>query len=175
MIKNLWKDSVWSKVISAIIITIGAFLISLIYSLVTDLSVKESFLYIWNIKTLLGPSILIVILLFLFSSIIRNLGRQQTTKSERNEDIFHKKYNKIIDSENKVTYRFNAYINSYNKFPFISELRVYCNNHQPESLMDKYQGCNRNGCIHYNKGYNESAIVKEIETYLLNEWEKINR
>ena len=173
MIQNLWKDPVWSKVISAIIISAGAFLISFIYGQITDLTIKESFVDLWNYKILLGPTIIILILMFLIVSIIKLIRRKKPYQSSKLEDIFHKKYNKYIDSENKITYRFNAYVSSYNKFPFVSELRVYCNNHEPESLMKPNSGCNRHNCIHFNKGYNETGLKQEIETYLLNEWEKM--
>ncbi|QOG04820.1 hypothetical protein [Flavobacterium sp. MDT1-60] len=173
MIQNSWKDPVWSKVISAIIISVGAFFISFTYSQLTDLTIKESFLVLWNYKILLGPTIIILILLYLIVSIIKSIRRRKPNNSNKLENIFHKKYSKYVDSENKVTYRFNAYISSYNKFPFISELRVYCNNHNPEALMKPYSGCNRQGCIHLNKGYNETELKQEIETYLLNEWEKM--
>ncbi|URM36380.1 hypothetical protein [Flavobacterium anhuiense] len=175
MLKNSWKDPVWSKVISVIIISVGAFLISLIYSQITNLSITESFLFLWNYKISLGSTLLILIVILLIISIIKSTRRTKPDKSQKLEDIFHKKYNKYIDSENKVTYRFNAYISSYNKFPFISELRVYCTNHIPEALMKPNYGCNRQGCIHLNKGYNESQLKQEIETYLLNEWEHMKK
>jgi len=172
--KNLWKDPVWSKVISAIIIAVGAFLISLVYSLITELSVKDSILHLWKYEILLGPTILIIIIIYFLISVIKSIIKCKSSKTEKLEDKFHKEFNKIVSIENKTTYRFNAFISSLNDLPFISEFRVYCNNHETEVLMSPSQGCNRQGCFHYNVGYNKFTVKQEIETYLLIEWEKIN-
>lgn len=174
MIKNLWKDPVWSKVIAAIIISIGAFLISLTYSLITKLSVKESFIYLWKYQIPLGPTILVLFILYVLISITIYIKKRRSSNEEKLEDLFHKQFNKVIDNENKITYRFNAYIHSLNKFPFISDLRIYCNNHNSETLMNPHKGCNQIGCIHYNMGYNNREIKQNLETYLLGEWEKMN-
>jgi len=173
MFDNMWKDPVWSKVISAIIITVGGFIISLIYSLITDLTIKESILYIWNLKVTLGLTLIIIFLFILLISIIKTARSRKPTKIESLETQFHNKYNKIIDDKNNLTYRFNTYVSSIDKFPFISELRVYCNNHDTEVLITEYQGCNRPGCNRFGKGYSKSLLKQEIETYLLGEWEKM--
>ncbi len=173
MLKKMWKDPVWSKVISALIITVGGFIISLLYSLITDRTVKESILYLWNIKVALGPLIIISFLLAILTSIIKKVRTKGRTEIQSLESIFHEKYTKIVDNENNLTYRFSAYVGASNKFPYISELRVYCNNHDMEVLLTQYQGCNRPGCKHFGKGYNESILKQNIETYLLGVWEKM--
>lgn len=173
--KNLWKDAVWSKVISAIIIAVGAFLISFAYSLVTDLSVEESIIYLWKYEILLGPTLLIIIIVYFLISIVKSIikSKSKPKNIEELEDKFHEKFNKIVSEEDKITYRFNAFVSMYSGLPYISHLKVYCNNHETEVLMSKSRGCNRQGCFNYNISYSESLIKDEIETHLLGEWEKI--
>ncbi|GEM_PF-910009 len=171
MFKRIWKDPVWSGVISAAIITTFGFMVMFIYSLVTDKPVKDSILYLWNLKINLGSTLVVVFSLAIVVRIIVNLLKSKPSKKQRLEKIFHNKFNKIVDEENKITYRFNAYIDEFTNYPFISDLRIYCNEHESESLISHIDGCRRPGCNKLRKGYDERFIKPEIETSLLKIWE----
>lgn len=173
MFKKLWKDPVGSNVIAGIILGIGAFLVAFIYGILTDKPIKDSVLYLWHLDITLGPTLVVVFLLLIVVNIFINLFKYRPTKMERLKELFHNKFNKRIDEENKITYRFNTYIDEYTNYPFISDLRIYCNNHELESLIRKDSGCSRIGCHHSRKGYDDSLIIQELETFLLNEWEKM--
>ena len=175
MIKNLWKDPVWSKVISAIIIGVGFFVISFVYSLITELSVEDSILKLWKYEIFLGPTLLIISIIYILISVIKSITKRKPSKTEKLENIFHEKFNKIVNNEDKTTYRFTASISGLTNYPYISNLKVYCNYHETEVLMTPYQGCNRQGCLHYNVRFNKYALKQEIETHLLNEWEEMKK
>lgn len=176
MLKKNWNDPVWSKVISAVIIAIGGFLISLIYSAVTELTLKQSIKYLWHYKIELGPTISIVFLALFILAIIQKFAKKSPSKREKLETKFHQKFKKIDDFSQPITYRFNAYISSLNNFPFISELRVYCTAHNGrENLMTTYGGCPDRNCRNHGKTYSESLLKTQIETDLLQEWENMNQ
>ena len=176
MFKKIWSDAVWSKVISAVIIAIGGFIISLIYSLTTKLTLEQSIKYFWHYKVELGPIISIFFIIILITSIIQKILKKSPSKREKLESKFHQKFRKFDDSSVPVRYRFNAYISSYTNFPFISELRVYCNAHNGrESLMSQYNGCPDRKCVNHGKAYSEIDLKTQIETDLLREWENMNQ
>jgi len=66
MLKKIWNDPVWSKVISAIFISVGAIMYSFLMSKI------DNNLSFWDtlLKTLISPYFLGFIILFLFSYII---------------------------------------------------------------------------------------------------------
>lgn len=167
---TLW-ESVIATVIASVVLSIGGFLLSFIYSLFTKLTIEQAIYTLWSYQIQLGYLVAFLIVFLPLTIVL--IARKDSSKLEKLESTFHAKYTKIIDRENNVTYRFNAYISEYNKFPFISDLRVYCNNHENESLIDKFKGCNRIDCHVFKGGYNEEGLKKELETYLLGEWEKM--
>ncbi len=175
MFKKIWSDPVWSKVISAIIIAIGGFIISVIYSVITELTLEQSIKYLWNYKIELGPTISIVFMVLFIFAIIQKFVKKNPSKREKLETKFHEKFRKFEDSLEPITYRFNAYISNYTNFPFISELRVYCTAHDGrERLMNTYDGCPDRNCINHKKTYSERLLINDIETNLLKIWENMN-
>lgn len=176
MFKKIWSDPVWSKVISVVITAIGGFIISIIYSLTTELTLEQSIKYLWHYKVELGPIISIFFIVILITSIIQKILKKSPSKREKLESEFHRKFRKIDDSGVPVRYRFNAYISSYTKFPFISDLRVYCSAHDGrESLMSQYNGCPDRECVNHGRKYSEIDLKNQIETNLLKEWENMNQ
>jgi hypothetical protein len=175
MFKKIWSDPVWSKVISAIIIAGGSFLISIIYSLNTELNLKQSSAFLWNHQIKLGPTIVVIICGLLILALIQSITQKSPSKREKLESKFHQKFRKIEDSVDPITYRFNAYISSYTNFPFISELRVYCTAHNDgEKLMSSHSGCPNPNCSKYRISFDQNYLKTHIETSLLKEWEIMN-
>ena len=175
MFKKIWSDPVWSKVISAIIIAVGSFLISIIYSVSTKLTLKQSFTFLWDYQIKLGPTIIVIIFGLLILALIQNITQKGPSKIEKLESKFHQKFRKIDDSADSITYRFNAYISSYTNFPFISELRVYCTAHNDgEKLMSFYSGCPDPNCSKHRISFDQKFLKTQIETNLLREWENMN-
>ena len=175
MFKKIWSDPVWSKVISAIIIAVGSFLISIIYSVSTELTLKQSSTFLWNYQIKLGPTIIVIILGLLILALIQNITQKSPSKIEKLKSKFHQKFRKIDDSADPITYRFNAYISSYTNFPFISELRVYCTAHNDgEKLMSSHSGCPIPNCSKHRMSFDQNSLKTQIETSLLKEWEIMN-
>lgn len=171
MLKKIWKDPVVASVIGTLISSFILLVIAVIYSLITDKSIKDSTLFLWNLDIKLGWTILVLFFLILLVAFLKKIRTNSDNRNDKLEDLFHKKFNKITDENNKVTYRFNAYIDDLDNYPFISDLRIYCENHGNSSLMSQTTGCNKQGCNHFNKGYNHNQIKKEIESSLLEKWD----
>jgi hypothetical protein len=176
MLKKVWSDPVWSKVISAVILAVGGFIITVIYSATTKLPLEQSIKYLWQYKIELGTTIVGIILILLVLAIIQKIAEKSPTKSEKMASKFHQKYKKFDEPTLPITYRFNAYISTLTNFPFISELRVYCTNHNGrESLMTSYNGCPDQNCTNHRQTFSESLLKSQIETDLLKEWENMNK
>ena len=174
MMKKVWTDPVWSKVIASTIITVGFFILSIIYSLLTDKTVEESLNYFWSYHVPLGPTILGVIVILLLIATVQRLIKKQPSRIERLEKRFQQENTEMVDGSVGVTCRYNAYISSYTNYPFISDLRLYCtgNNH-PQQLMTQHSGCPIPSCRNNGQGYNEHNLKTTIETYLLQVWDRM--
>lgn len=173
MFKKIWKDPVGSDLISTVIGVTGAFIITFMYSLFTDMNVKDLILKLWNLDIKLGIALVTFSLLLIAFSVIKNVLKPKLSKIERLEILFSEKYNKILYTDLNITCRFTAFIDEYNNYPAIHDLRVYCNKHDPECLLTEYRGCRYQGCNNMPTGYSENAITQQIEAYLLKEWEKM--
>lgn len=169
MLKKIWKDPVGASVISGVIL----FLLPPIYSLVNGKPVKDSALFLWNLDIKLGPTVIVFFLFLIIVLIVRKFITNPVNSIEELTKSFCKKWTKITDEENKVTFRFNTFISSMSGYPFITDLRLYCINHKTESLISNTNGCNKKGCINFQNRYDKGGITQEIETLLLTEWEKI--
>ena len=172
--KKIWTDPVWSKVIATMIIAVGYFILGVIYSLITDKTLEESLKYLWSFLVPIGPTFLVIIILLLITALIQRILKKQPSKLEKLEALFHKENTERVDSLSGVTFRYNARISSSTKYPFITDLRVYCtgNNH-PKQLMKKNSGCSVNGCQNQGRGYNEYGLKTQIETDLLQVWDEM--
>jgi hypothetical protein len=176
MLKKIWSDSVWSKVISAVILAVGGFIIIVIYSAITKLSLEQSIEYLWQYKIELGPTIIGIILILLVLAIIKKIAEISPSKRDKMASKFHQKYKKFDEHILPITYRFNAYIKSLTNFPFISELLVYCTDHNGiESLMTSYNGCPDRNSTNHRKTFSESLLKSQIETDLLKQWENTTK
>jgi LytS/YehU family sensor histidine kinase len=174
MIKKIWIHPVWSNVISAVIITIAGFLITIIYSELTSLTIKQSSKFLWYYEIELGTAITATIIIFLLLATIQKIIEKSPTKGEKLKAKFRKEFRKFDNNTEHTTIRFNSNIDSVSNYPYIKNLRVYCTAHDgEENLMDNYNGCPDHKCVNYKKNYDKNYLTNHIETYLLKQWENM--
>lgn len=88
MIEKIWKDPVWSKVISFIIIAIGTLLYNYIISLYNDEDFRTTFLNFWKNRFELWQFLLFLILLVTIISIITYRNKKKMPKQTNAFDNF---------------------------------------------------------------------------------------
>lgn len=77
MIKKIWNDPVWSKVISAVIIAIGTIVITTIFAKVNNTSFTEAWNRFWTFKIELWCLALVGIIIFLFLILIKRKSNKE--------------------------------------------------------------------------------------------------
>ncbi|WP_291285386.1 hypothetical protein [Flavobacterium sp.] len=76
-IKQIWKDPVWSKVISAGIIGFVILIYNSIYSLVTNTNLKTNIIAFWNSKIILWVVAVIIIVLVVIYTLRKLFNRKE--------------------------------------------------------------------------------------------------
>jgi hypothetical protein len=188
MIKRIWTDPVWSKVIAAGIVGISIEIIALFKNItfvdvitgalfyVVDLLNREMQLKYW--------AIILIILLLVF---LRIMIKKFLFSSESAEILYEKKKASIRQiSElriNPVLWRFNVEFDSNNN-PTLKNLRPYCALHNPSlkmefNLMYGSYKCIVPNCIneltklpHGIDDFNKQKKI--IESIIEDKWEGLN-
>ncbi len=117
-------------------------------------------------------SILIFILLsFLIYLLLKPLLRIDTFYSKKHRKL--RKMNHSNDQKNGLLYRWRVGFEWTGK-PFISDLEIYCTKHgnTPRRFVDNR--CPIPDCINYNQEVHTKFIHNHWESYLVDQWEKIN-
>lgn len=169
------NHNIWNKVAAAGIITAFGFLISFIYSLFT----KEPFTALFTEIVFFKISFWIVFISFfaiiILIGIYNNKPKGKKLSSEekliqKKKEEFIKFYNKLIDEENKITFRFTTYFDSTSGLPQVYNFKVYCNRHD---VAREFYGskCSDRSCENGRHSINEFIAKKEVESQLLHYWE----
>jgi hypothetical protein len=183
MIKKIWNDSVGSKVIAFVIIGVGGFIVTLVYSLLTPKTVKESLKDIWEYSTTFEFRLVYVVgvlgLLWILIGVVSKLNKEYKIpvividKEKERRKEFCDSNNKKTDDDNKLLFRFRTSISPSNKLPYITSLKGYCVRHNPP-LEVNVRGCVVIGCENHNAIIDFSDIKRIVESHLVQEWEELN-
>jgi len=84
-----------------------------------------------------------------------------------------RKINSSDDQKNGISYKWKVGFEWTGK-PFISDLEIYCIKHGKNPLRFDENRCPIPGCINHNQALNMKFINNHWESYLVNQWEKIN-
>ena len=170
------NHNVWNKVVAAGLITGLGFLISFIYSLFTDQSFTALFTQIIFYKI---PFWIIFITFFVMIILIGiynakpakiKLSSEEKSLQEKKKE-FIKFYNKLIDEDNQITFRFTTYFHSTSGLPQIYNFKVYCNKH-PVPVEFYGSNCSDRGCENSRIHMNMAIAQRNAESQLLYYWEK---
>lgn len=174
MFEKIWKDPVWSKVISVIIIGIAGLIYAKINSIYENETFKDSILNLLShkieLKYLLIFIIIFLILQFSFKKIFvanKNIDRNDIKREKL------KSVNKIIDKDAGLMIKWNVHFSTSGK-PFVSEVKCFCILHGSMPIKFLWNKCPSNNCKNSEQEINEYYIENFAESIVLDEWDKIN-
>lgn len=156
---KIWKDSVWSKVISAGIIATIVF----IYSKVQNIS-------IWSILSTFHKYGGTYILVGVLSVLIYKFCKTYTRNSKRKE---LENYNQQEDRSSNLLAKWKVLFDEFEK-PYIVNLTMYCTNHRKPLKMFEFR-CTNWECKNYKRVIDIRMVKNHIESDLEDMWDNINR
>lgn len=169
-IKDIWKDPVWSKVISVGILGVIAFIYAKIKSIYEEQTLWDTIygllitIYSFEIR------IIYVVTIVVFYIIIKTIYKNQKVYYRR--QIFKNNVNKLKDINQGILVKWDVYFDVYDK-PQVSSIESFCLKHgEPPLKMYKYGGCIDHNC--QNSQIKYDGIRSIVESIVINEWDKIN-
>jgi hypothetical protein len=165
MIKKIWKDPVWSKVIAAIIIAIISVVYAKIKSTVLNISFQVALKQLIDLKI----NIVYVICLFIGYLIICQLFKKRGYYSRKQEQL--RQFNKSHDTETGLLFRWTVYFDG--ETPFIDDLSMFCTKHGEVPVRFMENMCPIRECPNSYRPIDESALKNIIESDLIAHWDKI--
>ena len=165
MIKKIWKDPVWSKVIAVGIIA----LISLIYAKIKSVSDEISF--VDALKSLLDIKISVVYaigIIIAFLILRRLFKKKDGYYSAKQEKL--RQFNKTTDPNTGIQFKWGVYFD-YDT-PFIGDLTAFCTKHDGPPIRFMNDRCPIQGCENSNNRIDNYAVKNFIESDLIDRWEK---
>ncbi|WP_333852159.1 hypothetical protein [Epilithonimonas sp.] len=176
MISKIWKDPVWSKVISAIIISLGGLILAIIKSVCESQTFSDSFNDILNyqIKIIYVPFMIISfwILKWIYTIIFSKKISVENKLLEYNKNTL-RKINMTIDKREGVMMKWNVHFSSMDK-PFVSDVNCFCTLHGELPIKFLWNRCPVDNCKNALKTVDSSAIENFAESIVLDEWDKLN-
>ncbi|MFD1873319.1 hypothetical protein [Hymenobacter bucti] len=177
MLKNIWKDPVWSKVISAAFLWLITLGYAYVKSITDSISIKQAVSQLSEprvsvLQILLG----ITVILFLYF-VIREIGKP--IESNGKASIYNDKQtilmrlNKVEYPNEGVLFRWQVFFD-FNGNPFIDELDAYCTKHGSTPLRFIDNSCSVRDCSNSQRQVDFNATKNQLESELIDKWEKLN-
>jgi len=162
---SVWKDPVWSKVISAAILGLVVY----IWSLVEGISFEEKIVQIYNIKISIIYVVILTFLILIVVSLYNFFTKPKTTLS-RTAKL--RKFNKFkyININILVRWRVGMGVGSV---PYIDNVDLFCSLHNPPIKL-MYGVCPVDNCTNNQLELSLKSVENDIESRVREEWDKIN-
>lgn len=155
---GIWKDSVWSKVISAVII--GAFIIFKSY--VEKITLLESLKAILNYDIKLYYIIGLVLFIFIIKYAFSYFNRKKNKM---------RKFNKKEITTRNVLMKWN--IEFEDNIPTVKNFTLFCKNHSfPTKLVDNK--CPHKTCANYKTIAQYDFLLSKLESEVIHKWDELN-
>lgn len=171
MIKKIWQDPVWSKVIAVGIIGFVSVGYAKFISLTKSITFKEAVNEIFNFKIkltyIIGGLIIYWICLWLYRKLFLNKDNYNKKQKKLRE------YNKLNDRNAGILYKWEVYFDD--ETPIIGELKAFCTKHGEPPLRFMDSRCPQRGCVNYNHPIDMYRVENFIESDLINAWEKMKK
>ena len=173
-VKNIWKDPVWSKVISVGILGLITVIYAKIESIIGKITYKDAFLKAIQLKIPIFYILIFIIIYWIFLWL-----KSKFKKKNEDSDFYTKKQkdfvknNKTVDNEHGLLYKWDVFFN-YNNTPFILNLTIFCTEHGDTPLKFIGRRCSVSNCKNYVHEVDLNKVKNIIESDLINRWDNSN-
>lgn len=166
MIKKIWTDPVWSKVISVGIIGLISLGYAKFISVTEKITFKDAYKEIFEIKISIVYVLGLVLLYWLLKMIFK---KKKTTYNKQQRKL--RTFNKTIDQNTGIQFTWGVYFD-LDETPFISDLTAFCTKHGEIPIRFIGNSCQFQGCVN-SKPINYNIVKNMIESDLIDRWEKL--
>jgi len=173
MLKKIWKDSVWSKVIATGIIGIITFLYLQFIRISEKITFKEAYNKITDVKISVIYVLGIVLIFLILKAIVKRIFFDKKSLYNKKQKKL-REFNKLKDDEIGILFKWIVYF-KHNGTPFINDLTGFCTKHNEVPIKLINGNCPMNDCDNYRIKLDEFKIENHIESMVINEWDIINK
>lgn len=173
MLKKVWTDSVWSKVIASTIIGLSLIIYTKIESISEEITFSESLKKILDIRISVVYVVGIILVFFILKSIIKKIYETKKSYYDKKQRKL-REFNKMTNIGMGVLYKWNVYF-KHNGTPFIADLTVFCTKHGDAPLKLVNSNCPMRDCDNNGINVDEYLTKNHIESLVLYDWDKINK
>lgn len=170
MIKKIWSDPVWSKVISIGIIGLLTLVYTKFLSVTEKVTFNEAVNKILEIKIEVIYVFLALVTYWVLKFAYRKIfKKEKAVYSSKQQKL--RSCNKKTDSNTGILFKWGVFFD-YDT-PFISDLTAYCTKHGETPIRFTGVSCPIKGCENSRHRLDKYAVKNLIESDLIDKWEKI--
>lgn len=169
MIKKIWNDPVGSKIIASSILGLLGLIGIAIKSNYDEKSFYETFIWLVKFPIPLFYIVLSLIIIFIIYKIAKRKKNYYSPKQRKLRE-----FNSSIDNEAGIKSEWTVYFYNNGK-PFITDLEFFCLLHDEVPIRFFGNRCSHIGCKNSVLEFNEYEIKNHLESFVLNEWNKLNK
>jgi hypothetical protein len=170
MIKKIWTDPVWSKVIAVGIVALITLGYTKFLSVTEKVTFKESFDKTLEIKVTVVYVIAALIFYWIIAWLIKKIFKKEKGYYNAKQQKL-RKFNKITDLNKGILFKWGVFFD-YDT-PFISDLTAFCTKHAETPIRFMGDSCPIQGCVNSRQRIDKFAVKNFIESDLIDRWEKI--
>jgi hypothetical protein len=170
MIKKIWTDPVWSKVISVGIIGLLTLGYTKFLSVTEKVTFKEAFNKILEIKIEVIYVFLALVAYWLLKFAYRKIFKKEKAYYSSKQQKL-RSFNKTTDPNTGILFKWGVFFD-YDT-PFISDLTAFCTKHGDTPIRFIGDSCSIQGCENSRQRIDKYAVKNLIESDLIDRWEKI--
>lgn len=170
MLKKIWIDPVWSKVISVGIIGLLTLGYTKFLSVTEKVSFREAFNKILEIKIEFIYVFLALVAYWVLKFTYRKIFKKgKAFYSSKQQKL--RLFNKTTDPNTGILFKWGVFFD-YDT-PFISDLTAFCIKHGDTPIRFMGESCSIQGCENSRQRIDKYAVKNLIESELIDRWEKI--
>lgn len=170
MFKKIWKDPVWSKVISIGIIGLITLGYTKFLSVTENVTFKDSFQKILEMKISLIYVFLAIVAYWLIAFLLKKFLHKEKGYYTPKQDKL-RSYNKIKDNEAEILFKWKVYFDNSGT-PFISDLTAFCTKHGEPPIRFINNRCPIQNCKNSKQVIDVYSVKNYVESDLIDKWDK---
>lgn len=170
MIKKIWTDPVWSKVIAVGIVALITLGYTKFLSVSEEVSFKEAFDKTLEIKIAVVYVIAALIAYWIIAWLFKKIFKKEKAYYNAKQTKL-RTFNKTTDPNTGILFKWGVFFDY--ETPFISDLTAFCTKHGEPPIRFMGDSCPIQGCENSRQRIDKYAVKNFIESDLIDRWEKI--